>query len=825
MSDNCKTIKCNLQTILSDHVDYGPFFDIIKRANNINFVCSHFIRCYVLYCFNNDVDIPILNKNFIHVAFRTLSKKSLSGPHFLNDQLILFNKLNTFYIEHFKELLLSEKEISDRLFLDSLNYTMCDDIDDTKYDSKNMSYIFNLFGTEMVTSYTNNIKLNFFNYLNKYVNQNFIYDEPIRLSKEEYHKLSTIEKQKHNDHNKKIYEQNKILKKELLYVKQDLINGTVTSDNKYHIWINEQKKIILPELKNDFKTHDEQLQVSCDMYLKYMLIMNKRLENNNKKMFQVIPLRTSMTDKYVHFDTSCIKEIFNEVHSGKINNEIWKEYFNIDAYYYKDNGELEDSFSNKQPHYKLKNYSFNHQISTDGHSVSINFIKNGKKEAKKQDIKARSNASKNSKNLQKNKTEDEIKIIKEKQELDKINKKKDALEQKKRYNKEKKEVYKTLPKEEQDKIKLKIKLEKNNNIEYIEDAVKNKVIYEYLLQKYKENKFVFIDPGMRALITALGKGILKATLKGKMRKGKILYSYNNRRRLKDTKRLEYNKKIDKKKKEIIINNKSLKEQETELSKYNSKTTNFEEFKKYTHEKINLRNDVLKKDNYNEYIKRHKWYGYINRERHEEKILNELEELYGSDAIIILGDWSERGSPIKYISTPSTKIREFLSRRFKVYLIDEYRTSCLYHKTGETGKKLKIKEDNREIHAVLTFKMLNNKDCINRDYNSVSNMDKITEELMKTKERPEKYRRTNKALPILRQPVMSLLSDHIGEEEKGEKTKTITEEITEPKTKSKHELKNELDQTIKEMKSEEIMIVTAKIKRKKRSEIIDYFCEL
>jgi hypothetical protein len=97
------------------------------------------------------------------------------------------------------------------------------------------------------------------------------------------------------------------------------------------------------------------------------------------------------------------------------------------------------------------------------------------------------------------------------------------------------------------------------------------------------------------------------------------------------------------------------------------------------------------------------------------------------------------------------MKKLLSIRFKVYLIDEYNTSKLYHKTEEKGENLKIKikykKDgmekiyNKPIHSILTFKTgLKESECINRDYNACLNMEKIVDCLMETRKRPIKYTR-------------------------------------------------------------------------------------
>jgi hypothetical protein len=74
------------------------------------------------------------------------------------------------------------------------------------------------------------------------------------------------------------------------------------------------------------------------------------------------------------------------------------------------------------------------------------------------------------------------------------------------------------------------------------------------------------------------------------------------------------------------------------------------------------------------------------------------------------------------------LKRILKRRFQVYLIDEFRTSCLHHKTEGYTEHLSYKDKkgkSRELHAVLTAKLKKTRlGCINRDRNACKNMRKI-----------------------------------------------------------------------------------------------------
>jgi hypothetical protein len=104
----------------------------------------------------------------------------------------------------------------------------------------------------------------------------------------------------------------------------------------------------------------------------------------------------------------------------------------------------------------------------------------------------------------------------------------------------------------------------------------------------------------------------------------------------------------------------------------------------------------------------------------------------------------------FISTPNLTLKRKLKETFKVYNIDEFRTSCLSYKTEEVCENLylKFKKDKsqkeRKIHSILTYQMENNrKGCINRDKNGCKNIQKVFKSYIETGERPEKYRREYK----------------------------------------------------------------------------------
>lgn len=126
------------------------------------------------------------------------------------------------------------------------------------------------------------------------------------------------------------------------------------------------------------------------------------------------------------------------------------------------------------------------------------------------------------------------------------------------------------------------------------------------------------------------------------------------------------------------------------------------------------------------------------------MVNDIKEKYDENTVLIIGNWSKRETKIKRISVPNKALKRKLSEHFNIYMIDEFRTSCLHYKTENRCENMYVtdeKEISRKLHSVLMFKAENNRlGCINRDENAVNNMMKIVKSYLKDKTRPLRYTR-------------------------------------------------------------------------------------
>jgi len=440
-----------------------------------------------------------------------------------------------------------------------------------------------------------------------------------------------------------------------------------------------------------------------------MIFMCLELEKIERKSFQFFPIQTNAIPRHIQIDTKALVELYidTEKHQHLLDiwikdtpeepkNKIKKNLYNC----LEDNKEFiwDTFFDIKQ---KLKNYIFDYTIITDGYSVSLRFLHNDfieSEKIKKLKMKEAKALLKGLSKEEKNKIKEEKKILKKEESKQK------NLENKDKIYKSKKELKK-----------------ENPEFPYI-DEVSKKVL---------EGKHIFIDPGKKNLFSMMDDN-------------GIYFSYTNKQYIKETKRLKYQALLKNYKDKIGIT-----EIEDDLNKYNSKTCNIEKFKDYINAKLKANEKIIPL--YQDFkFRQYKWYSYINKKRTEDNMVNKIIKKFSKNHIIIIGDWSIGKQMRNFISTPNLSLKRKLKETFKVYNIDEFRTSCLSYKTEELCENLylKFKKDpknkERKIHSILTYKMENNrKGCMNRDKNGCKNIEKVFKSYMQKSERPEKYRREYK----------------------------------------------------------------------------------
>jgi len=268
----------------------------------------------------------------------------------------------------------------------------------------------------------------------------------------------------------------------------------------------------------------------------------------------------------------------------------------------------------------------------------------------------------------------------------------------------------------------------------------------------QNKKIIGIDPGKEDLIYCVDDASKDANV--------FRYSQNQRR--KETKMKKYNNIILGMKTNKIQGegtNKSVIDYETELSLYNRKTLCIDKFKSYITEKNRINHILF--DFYSKHLFRKLKFGrHINIKRNEQKMMSDFTKIYGNpdEVVICIGDWEQR-QQMKYKEpTLGIGMRSLLRKnKYKVYLVDEFRTSCKCSncdggvcekymvrknprpkpkKNKENSKKERKYDEMRLVHGLLRCKS----GCgeWNRDRNGSSNIYKIACRAIKTCEKRPSY---------------------------------------------------------------------------------------
>lgn len=659
-----RTMKCPFVDIIKNKKNICKIFDTVQRTHKLVIHTYQFLRLWILDYYHHNKQLPTIDENTIRMCFKVLLLDS-RGPKPKGTNLLLLNEFEQFYKNEYSKL----------------EY-------DNKIDGNNLSQILGYCATDMLTNIENNIKQNFVKYVKRFVNSSF---------------KKSINEQLNKTKNKKELE--KQLYEELYEIKQDLLNETLKSKEKYHEWINKHKNNIFP--KSYEKLHMSDIRLNPQNYIKCMIYMCLELEKIEVKSFQFFPLRTDIAPKYISIDTKSIIEILVDSNKNeylgnieKYKKILWNKYFKLN-----------------DPIFQQKNYSFNYMISTDCFATSIQLINNNaieKDNQKKQNMK--------------HKKVEMMEICKGLTQQEKEEHKLKLKQQQKELQREKikkmKEQYKLLPKEEQQKIKDKYKKKEYIEFPYLEE------LNEEQFNKLKNSTRIVCDCGKRSLLFMLDN-------KGNK------FNYTNKQYIHETKRLKYQRLLQNYK-----NKNNIDTIENKLTDYNSKSCTYETFKTFIRNKNKINEQLFKKYE-NQIFRKYKWYSFINKKKTISKLVKNIKNIFGNNSIYCFGDWSigmdKRGEQMKYmISTPNITLQRQLSEHLTIYTIDEFRTSMLHYKTEQKTDNLCVPDKKgimRNLHSVLTCQMENKRiGCINRDENAVKNMQKIVNCFIKDKSRPIKFRR-------------------------------------------------------------------------------------
>ena len=261
---------------------------------------------------------------------------------------------------------------------------------------------------------------------------------------------------------------------------------------------------------------------------------------------------------------------------------------------------------------------------------------------------------------------------------------------------------------------------------YIEDLNDND------LEICKTKKIVSIDPGKSNLVYMMDENKNKLRYTALQRRTESLTIRNNR----------------------IIRNEKYKnniiQYETELSKFNCKSVNIEEFKNYIIEKNKL--NTKTSDFYNQILFRKlKWRNFVYGRKSEDRFLNRINEVFNPEGkngnknnlLLSYGNWSNNKQMKYIVPTKGIGLRKSIQKKYNVVMVNEFKTSKLCSKCE------KPLENYRGLHRVLVCRDYKCNGCeskritfINRDMNACMNMINISKSFINSRNRPIHFCRDN-----------------------------------------------------------------------------------
>jgi hypothetical protein len=424
------------------------------------------------------------------------------------------------------------------------------------FEPEDISYlgqILNYHRGSLVTSVETNIKEHFKQYVSRYVRESLRHMRPEMLKD----KLGT-----------------RTLNAHIRSVNKDFMEGTLTSPDHYHPWITNVRSSIVPPLDQSYGSHYQQVCYNPQVYLKYMIYINLELERLGAKLFQCLPLRTSIIPKYIRIDTSSLMELF--VHRDSKVLSALKQY----------PSDVWNHFSDEK-WFKWKGYTFNHEILTDGYAVSYVMSRNDimdKKIAKNEKGRATREATR----VKKREMEESGQVT----------------------ERTYRPIEQTASVRPNPSNKPLVKPRSTNKKEFkgLDDIPTDQL--EGVDKLLRPITHMLIDPGMEDLLTALSR-----------RDGVPSFRYSKHQRMHETKQAKYAR---------LLHNLRIKEGiipiENTLSNYNSKTCNLSLFKAYMFKKVEV-NDLLLKKYEDPRFRQYRWYSYINTQRSDERVVGRVTEAF------------------------------------------------------------------------------------------------------------------------------------------------------------------------------------------------------
>ena len=351
---NIFVVKTSLKSILKDYDNNIIIINnLVKEASEYVIRTYQFIRLYFLHCYYNNLEFIEINKDNVLYFMRALAIKNNVGSSAKNTNLE--NKLNDFYENEFSPL-----------------------INKPKFNFTNKSYLNAYIAEHITTAFNNNIKEHFITRFRHFLN---VIEPNIKFHTDKTDNKELIKERK------RIYN----------LVKNSILNDDINEKcpEEYKKFALKIRNLYLPSLYEKSFYYDCKKDCNFSYYLKQTIKMNEKIEKYNdiiykkiinikgnkksqikkrrefqtmkKKLFQVIPLRTSNIPSYIEFDKAFVNGYFKEKGKSLYNKdvdeiEIWSRIINMEHKIFK---------KQHKNNYRMSS------LSTDGIGVSIIFKKVG----------------------------------------------------------------------------------------------------------------------------------------------------------------------------------------------------------------------------------------------------------------------------------------------------------------------------------------------------------------------------------------------------------------------------------------------------------------
>ena len=366
-----KTIKTSLKSIIKTPEIHKIINDLVIKCNDIVIDAYQFIKLYNLKKYNDNQELPIIDKKFISYCIMTLGTRDTRGKKAENTSLL--DELTNFYKDEFQPI-----------------------YNHIKYSLSGLNYVLPYLCISITTCLSTNIKEHFSKRIVKFVNKigGFYYDknykgtiiDDIEYKKE---KKEQLYKTKSSILLNKYDEIPIIMKPWFEIYKSKLLPAIFDKSIAYDCQVNPFKYLKYTfNINNEFENHNNEIKKQIEI-LQGKEKKARKQENKDKynneikelnrkqiKLFQPLSLRNSCIPKYITIDTATLINIVSERGDKgymlskltEFKNLIWDKYFRM----------------NKSI-FKQKNYEFNYTLQTDGIGCSLLFKHN---KFKDKDIKS-----------------------------------------------------------------------------------------------------------------------------------------------------------------------------------------------------------------------------------------------------------------------------------------------------------------------------------------------------------------------------------------------------------------------------------------------------